>query len=126
MERNMKELILQFDTARIFFAEEEEEEEEASIVVSLKDITERKKAEKELRESEEKFRRLFESNPEALVYVDKNFKIADINPRFKELFGYSLREIKGRYLNDPIVPENKKDEARKLDEMSSERRKMAP
>ncbi|HEC88101.1 MAG TPA: PAS domain S-box protein [Thermoplasmata archaeon] len=120
MERNMKELILQFDTARIFFAEEEEEEEEeeASIVVSLKDITERKKAEKELRESEEKFRRLFESNPEALLYVDKNFKIADINPRFKELFGYSLREIKGRYLNDPIVPENKKDEARKLDEMS--------
>jgi len=38
------ELILEFDLARIVFAEEEEEEEEASYVVSLKDITERKRA----------------------------------------------------------------------------------
>ncbi len=37
------ELILQFDVARMFLAEEEEEE--VSIVVSLKDITERKRAE---------------------------------------------------------------------------------
>jgi len=41
------ELILEFDLARIFFAEEEEEEEEeASYVVSLKDITERKRADR--------------------------------------------------------------------------------
>ena len=39
------ELILEFDLARIFFAEEEEEEE-ASYVVSLKDITERKRADR--------------------------------------------------------------------------------
>ena len=88
------------------------------VVAGAKDITERKKAEKELRESEEKFRRLFESNPEALVYVDKDFKIVDINPRFKELFGYSIDEIRGKDINEYIVPENKKDEARKLDEMS--------
>jgi len=42
---NIEELILQPDLARVFFAEEEEEEEEASIVVSLKDITERTKIE---------------------------------------------------------------------------------
>ncbi|MFH1635421.1 MAG: PAS domain S-box protein [Chloroflexota bacterium] len=41
------ELVLEFNTARIFLAEEEEEEEEASIVVSLKDITERRWAEHE-------------------------------------------------------------------------------
>jgi len=40
---NIEELILQPDLARVFFAEEEEEE--ASIVVSLKDITERTKIE---------------------------------------------------------------------------------
>lgn len=48
MEKNpeeREELILKFDSARIFFAEEEEEEE-ASIVVSLSDITDRKQAEK--------------------------------------------------------------------------------
>lgn len=42
---NVKELILEYDVARIFLAEEEEEEE-ASIVVSLKDVTERKQAER--------------------------------------------------------------------------------
>ncbi len=53
MEKNPEktgELILQFDSARIFFAEEEEEEE-ARTVVSLKDITERKKLERELIQS---------------------------------------------------------------------------
>ncbi|MDO9530251.1 MAG: PAS domain S-box protein, partial [Syntrophales bacterium] len=42
------ELLLQFNTARIFLAEEEEEEEEARIVVSLLDITDRKRAEEEV------------------------------------------------------------------------------
>ncbi len=42
----IEELVLEYDVARIFLAEEEEEEEEASIVVSLKDVTERKRAEK--------------------------------------------------------------------------------
>jgi len=46
-----EELVLELDTARILFAEEEEEEE-ARIVVSIKDITERKRAEEALRESE--------------------------------------------------------------------------
>ena len=51
MKKDMPEgLVLKFDIARIFFAEEEEEE--ASIVVSLKDITERRRVEKELREKE--------------------------------------------------------------------------
>ena len=40
-KNNIEELILQLDSARVFF----EEEEEASIVVSLKDITERTKIE---------------------------------------------------------------------------------
>jgi len=49
-----EELILQIDLARITFAEEEEEEEEATrIVVSLKDITEQKRAEEVLRKSDQ-------------------------------------------------------------------------
>ncbi|MBU1858328.1 MAG: hypothetical protein KKC28_15220, partial [Verrucomicrobia bacterium] len=45
-----EELVLELDMARIIFAEEEEEEEEeeARIVVSMKDITERKRAEERL------------------------------------------------------------------------------
>jgi len=50
-QKDIEELILQFDMARMVFAEEEEEEEEeeARIVVSLTDITDRKRAEEELK-----------------------------------------------------------------------------
>ena len=47
-----EELILEFDVARILFAEEEEEEEEASYVVSLKDITAQKILEEQLRQAQ--------------------------------------------------------------------------
>jgi signal transduction histidine kinase len=53
-----EELVLELDMARIIFAEEEEEEEEARIVVSMKDITERKQAEEELRTSSLQLRAL--------------------------------------------------------------------
>jgi len=53
----VEELVLELDMARILFAEEEEEEEEeARIVVSLKDITERRKAEEALSKSESQLR----------------------------------------------------------------------
>lgn len=80
-----------------------------------RDLTERKKTEKAILESKEKFERLFRNNPEAAVYSDKNFRILDINPRFTELFGYSLEEIKGKHINEVVVPEDKKKEAEELD-----------
>jgi PAS domain S-box-containing protein len=70
---------------------------------------------RQIRESQEKFERLFMDNPEAAVYVDQDFHILDANPRFSELFGYSLGEIKGKCLLDLIVPEDKKEEATMLD-----------
>jgi len=52
-----EELVLELDMARIIFAEEEEEEE-ARIVVSIKDITDRKQAEEALGASREQMRAL--------------------------------------------------------------------
>ena len=89
-------------------------------VESFVDITERKQAERALRESQEKFERLFLNSPEAAVYVDSNFLILDANPRFSELFEYSLDEIKGKRTLDFIVPENKKAEAEMLDRKTIE------
>jgi len=83
-----------------------------------RDITKRKRAEEEIRESEEKFKRLFNRNPEALLYVDKDFKTIDINPQFEELFGYSIDEIKGKEIDEFIVPKDRMNEGQKLNEMS--------
>jgi PAS domain S-box-containing protein len=70
---------------------------------------------REIRESQERFERLFMNNPEAAVYMNSDFHIMDINPRFTQLFGYSLKEIKGKHINDIIVPEDNMEEGRMLD-----------
>jgi PAS domain S-box-containing protein len=68
-----------------------------------RDITDQKKVEEALRKSQQEFVSLFKSNPEALVYTDEKSNILDINPRFTELFGYTLEEIKGRNLDDGMI-----------------------
>ncbi|MGQ9565323.1 MAG: PAS domain S-box protein [Candidatus Bathyarchaeales archaeon] len=90
-----------------------------SIGIAL-DVTEHKLAEKKILESQQKFKALFSGNPEATVYVDPGFHVLEVNPRFEELFGYSLNEIGGKCINDVLVPKNLKDEARKLDEKAKE------
>jgi len=67
------------------------------------DITERKKVEENLRKSQQEFASLFESSPEALVYLDEKANILDINSRFTKLFGYTLKEVKGRNIDDGMI-----------------------
>lgn len=86
----------------------------------LREITRRKEAEQAVRESQLKFERLFRSNPEAAVYCGPDFRILDINPRFNELFGYSLDEIQGKQLGKTIVPEDKMEESEFLGRKSKE------
>ncbi len=84
----------------------------------LRDISERKEAERKLERRKLKYETLFQDNPEAVVEVDSDFNIVEVNKRFSELFGYSEEEVKGKYLNDIIVPEDRVEEAKKLDETS--------
>lgn len=79
-----------------------------------------KKAEKGSVENRKKFEAVFRSNPEPTVYLNKEKKVLDINPRFIELFGFELSEIQGKYINDVLVPENLKVEAQKFNESSAE------
>jgi len=74
----------------------------------------------QIRESQEKFERLFMDNPEAAVYLDPDFHVSDVNPRFSEFFGYSLDEIRGKSINDVIVPEDKMDEGEMLNKKAGE------
>lgn len=85
------------------------------VQINLRDVTERKKAEQTILESQKKFERLFMDNPEPAVYLDHNFHILDVNPRFTTLFSYSLYEVKGKHINDVAVPKEKMEEAEMLD-----------
>ncbi|MDO8283096.1 MAG: PAS domain S-box protein [Thermodesulfovibrionia bacterium] len=61
-----------------------------------RDITERKRAEEALQESEKKYRVLVETMNEGLGIQDKNNVITYMNKRACEMFGYKSEELLGR------------------------------
>ena len=79
-------------------------------------IIERVRTQRALKENEDKFEALFRGNPEAAVYLDSDFCTVDINPRFEELFGYPLSEIRGKQIDKVIAPENMIEEANMLND----------
>jgi diguanylate cyclase (GGDEF)-like protein/PAS domain S-box-containing protein len=59
------------------------------------DITDRKRQEAELRESEARYRSLFEQTTDAVIVFGLDFKILTANQRTLDLLGYSLDELTG-------------------------------
>ncbi len=67
-----------------------------SIQFIIQDITEKKEAEQKLKESEEKYRILFEDSPFSLVLLNFKGKIIDCNPATEMLGGYRKEELIGK------------------------------
>jgi len=57
------------------------------------DITERNRADDARRESESRFRKLFETSPDAIAITTEAGTFLDVNPAMIELFGYSREEF---------------------------------
>ncbi len=63
------------------------------VVGVLRDITERKVGEEELRRSEEKFRTIAENAPFGIAIIGSNGEYKYTNSKFAEIFNYSMKEI---------------------------------
>ncbi|MGH7529230.1 MAG: PAS domain-containing protein [Gemmatimonadales bacterium] len=56
--------------------------------IMFEDVTDRRNSERKLRESEQRFRKLFDASPAAICVFDAaNGTFVDVNPRFVELVG---------------------------------------
>jgi len=71
------------------------------ILLAIEDITERKRLEDLLADSEERYRRLFETANDGIVLLEKREgMITHANPAFEKMFGYNVKEIVGKHLDD--------------------------
>jgi PAS domain S-box-containing protein len=74
------------------------------IVVNARDVTERRRAEGALRETEERFRWTLEQAAENVFVVDpKTKRILDANATLQRSLGYPLEELKGMTLYDFVA-----------------------
>ncbi|UCG51360.1 MAG: PAS domain S-box protein [Candidatus Latescibacterota bacterium] len=73
----------------------------AGVTFTALDITARKKAERALRESEEKYRELFGAVSDAIIIIDvETLNIVDVNERAERVYGYSREEFLRLRLED--------------------------
>ena len=73
--------------------------------VIFRDITERKQTEQRIKKNETLLTQLFQNVPMAVVLLTDMGKVEQVNKGFEEMFGYSMDELKGKSINDFIVPE---------------------
>ena len=75
------------------------------VTVSTRDITERKKAEEELKSSEERLKILFEFAPDAVYLSDLKGTFIDGNKAAEELIGYTKEKLIGKsFLKLALLP----------------------
>ena len=77
-----------------------------AVIGTVLDVTERLRAEAQLRESEVRFRALFEEAPIGLVMAAPDTVIQMVNEAFCDMLGYSESELVGRRIHEITHPED--------------------
>jgi PAS domain S-box-containing protein len=100
IRRHKDEIIWISDTARVV------KDDQGNILCyegSVKDISERKKFEEELRRQKDYFESLFINSPVAIATADMDANIVSWNPKAEELFGYRQDEAVGKNVDDLVA-----------------------
>jgi PAS domain S-box-containing protein len=104
--------IIRADDQRVAWIEEigrylyDEEGEAVRMIGVLRDITERKEAEEELRQSEARFRGTFENAAVGIAHVHPDGRWLRVNDRLCQIVGYSREELLARTFQDITHPDD--------------------
>ena len=79
--------------------------EQPMVLVSILDITERKRAEEALRQSEERFRAIFERARDCIFIKDTQFKYSDLNPAAEKFLRRPVSQLIGKTAEALFPPE---------------------
>ncbi|MBD0345081.1 MAG: PAS domain S-box protein, partial [Coleofasciculus sp. Co-bin14] len=84
------------------------------VLVSLLDISERKRVQQELQQTLQTLRTLIQASPLPIVVIEPDLSVKLWNAAAEQVFGWSEAELLGQLL--PLVPEEKQEECRQLRE----------
>ncbi|MBF0496163.1 MAG: response regulator [Deltaproteobacteria bacterium] len=84
-------------------------------ISSLRARADRKLAEKALRESEQRYRRIVDTTNEGILALDEKVRITFANPRMAEMLDFQMAEMLGRDFASFILEEELPDHARKME-----------
>jgi PAS domain S-box-containing protein len=87
---------------------------ETQIFGVFRDITERKRAEETMRESEEKYRRIVETANEGIWAMDDAYLTTFVNRRMADMLGYRPEEMTGRLVDTFMFAEDLEDHSAKM------------
>jgi PAS domain S-box-containing protein len=76
------------------------------VIGAMQDLTERKSAESALRESEERFRRVFEEGPLGIGLVGPDYRFLRVNAAFCQMVDYSQEELLTKTFGDITHPDD--------------------
>jgi PAS domain S-box-containing protein len=76
------------------------------VIGAMQDLTEKKQVEIAMRESEERFRRVFEEGPLGLALVAKDYRFEKVNSALCEMVGYPEEEFVQKTFADITHPED--------------------
>jgi len=74
---------------------------EKRLAVSFEDITQQQHMSRDLEESERKYRNLFETMAQGVIYQDSDGKIISVNPAAEKILGLSAEQLYGLDSMDP-------------------------
>jgi len=80
--------------------------EATAVSVILRDITERRKAEQRIQESEERFRRVFEHAPVGICVAGRDTEYLQVNEAFSRMLGYSQQELLAKKWTELCHPDD--------------------
>ena len=76
----------------------------AAVLVVVHDVTERKRAEAALRQSDARHRAILDAALDCVITMDGQGRVIEFNPAAERTFGYRKRDVFGRPLADLIIP----------------------
>ncbi len=97
------------DFESIFSPTHDQEEQVSGVVVTNRDITERKSAEEALRESQQLFTSIFETALAGIAVYDEEGRILQVNRVYCNIYGYTPAELIGQPFTI-VVPPDQRDE----------------